>query len=207
MTVKSDVKSHWEEIYNTKPPTDVSWYQTRPSLSLQLIKSTGIEKHQGIIDLGGGASLLVDCLLEDGYENLSVLDISEQSLEITKARLSNQKDDVHWYVVDVTEFYPSRRFHLCHDRAVFHFLTDKTDQRKYVETLRRILVPGGHVLIATFAFDGPTKCSGLDVVRYDAETIRSRLGPDFELLNQYDESHYTPGGKEQKFSYFLFRKK
>jgi hypothetical protein len=121
--------------------------------------------------------------------------------------LGDRKDDVRWFEVDVTEFNPSRRFHLCHDRAVFHFLTDKEDQRKYVETVRRILVPGGFVLIATFAIDGPTKCSGLDVVRYDTETIRSRLGSDFELLEHYDESHFTPGEKEQKFSYFLFRKK
>ncbi len=204
---ESGVKSHWEEIYNSKSPTDVSWYQTRPSLSLQLIKSTGIEKGQGIIDLGGGASLLVDCLLEEGYEDLSVLDISGRSLEITKARLGDRKDDVQWFEVDVTEFNPSRRFHLCHDRAVFHFLTDEEDQRKYVETLSRILVPGGYVLLATFAADGPTRCSGLDVVRYDAETIRSGLGPDFELLKQHDESHFTPGGTEHKFSYFLIRKK
>jgi SAM-dependent methyltransferase len=157
--------------------------------------------------LGGGASLLVDCLLDDGYSDISVLDISGQSLKVTKDRLGDRKDDVRWFEVDVTEFNPSRRFHLCHDRAVFHFLTDKEDQRKYVETLRRILVPGGFVLIATFAIDGPTKCSGLDVVRYDTETIRSRLGSDFELLEHYDESHFTPGEKEQKFSYFLFRKK
>ena len=207
ITKQIDVKSHWEEIYDTKSPTEVSWYQTRPSLSLEIIESTGIEKGQGIIDVGGGASLLVDCLLDAGYEDLTVLDISERSLEVSKARLGDRRDDVKWFVEDVREFHPSRRLHLWHDRAVFHFLTDEDDQRKYVEVLKESLASGSFVVIATFAIDGPTRCSGLDVVRYDAETLSSRLGSGFEQIGQYNESHYTPGGKEQKFNYFLFKRK
>ena len=206
MTKQIDVKSHWEEIYDTKSPTEVSWYQTRPSLSLQLIKSTGIEKEQGIIDVGGGASLLVGCLLDEGYEDLSVLDISERSLEVSKARLGDRKDDVQWFIEDVRVFQRDERFHLWHDRAVFHFLTDEEDQRKYIDNLKRSLVSGGYGVIATFAIDGPTRCSGLDVIRYNGETICSKLGPSFEQIGEYNESHFTPGGNEQKFTYFFFKR-
>ena len=207
MSEKMDVKSHWEEIYNTKSPTEVSWYQTRPSLSLQLIKSAGLEKNLGIIDVGGGASLLVDSLLDEGYEDLSVLDISERSLEVSRERLGGRQDEVQWFIEDVREFHPARRFNFWHDRAVFHFLTDEDDQRKYVDVLKGCLALGGYVVIATFAIDGPMKCSGLGVVRYDADSISSRLGSSFEQIGQYNESHYTPRGKEQKFTYFLFKRK
>ncbi|MHA2162932.1 MAG: class I SAM-dependent methyltransferase [Candidatus Thorarchaeota archaeon] len=207
MAGKMDVKTHWEEIYNTKSPTEVSWYQKFPFLSLQLIKSTGVEKMQGIIDVGGGASLLVDSLLDEGYEDLAVLDISSRSLDVSKARLGERCDNVQWFIEDVRAFQRNERFHLWHDRAVFHFLTDEKDQRKYIDNLKRSLVPKGYAIIATFAIDGPTRCSGLDVVRYNGETICGKLGPSFEQIGEYDESHFTPGGNEQKFTYFLFKRK
>ena len=207
MTPKLDVKSHWEEIYKTKPPTEVSWYQTRPSLSLKLIEATGIEKGQGIIDVGGGSSMLVDCLLDEGYEELAVLDISGQSLEIARARLGDREDDVEWYEADATEFQPPRQFHLWHDRAVFHFLTDERDRRKYVNVLKGALMPEGYLVMATFALDGPKRCSGLDTVQYDEESMSLELGDEFVLMEKVDEAHVTPGDKEQKFAYFLYRRK
>ncbi len=207
MTAKLDVKSHWEEIYNTKSPTEVSWYQTRPSLSLKLIEATGIEKGQGIIDVGGGSSMLVDCLLDEGYEDLAVLDISGQSLMIARARLGDREDDVEWYEADATEFQPPRQFHLWHDRAVFHFLTDERDRRKYVNVLEEALMPEGFLVMATFAIDGPKRCSGLGTVQYDEESMSLELGDEFVLMEKVDEAHVTPGDKEQKFTYFLYQRK
>ena len=207
MTPKLDMKSHWEEIYNTKPPTEVSWYQTSPSLSLKLIEATAIEKGQGIIDVGGGSSMLVDCLLDEGYEDLAVLDLSGRSLEIARARLGDRKDDVEWYESDATEFQPPRRFHLWHDRAVFHFLTDEQDRREYVNVLREALMPEGYLVMATFAIDGPKRCSGLDTVQYDEESMSLELGDEFVLMKNVDETHVTPGDIEQKFTYFLYQRK
>ena len=205
--LRYDVKSHWEEIYKTKPSTEVSWFQTRPSLSLKLIEAAGIEKGQGIIDVGGGSSMLVDFLLDEGYEDLAVLDISRQSLMIARARLGEREDDVEWYEADATEFQPPRQFHLWHDRAVFHFLTDEWDRRKYVNVLKEALMPEGYLVMATFAIDGPRRCSGLDTVQYDEESMSLELGDGFTLMEKVDENHITPGDKEQKFSYFQYQRK
>ncbi len=207
MTEKRDVKSHWEEIYSTKSSTEVSWYQTRPSLSLKLIKSTGIEKGQGIIDVGGGASLLVDCLLDEGYEGLAVLDISGRSLGIARTRLGDREEKVEWYESDATMFQPPCQFRLWHDRAVFHFLTDEQDRRNYVNVLKEALLPEGYLIMATFAVDGPKKCSGLDTVQYDEGSMSHELGDEFVLMDKVDEAHITPGEKEQKFTYFLYQRK
>ncbi len=201
------MKSHWEEIYNTKPPTEVSWYQTRPSLSLKMIESTGIGKGRGIIDVGGGTSLLVDYLLDEGYEDMAVLDISGRSLEIARARLGDRENDVEWYEANATEFQPPRKFYLWHDRAVFHFLTDERDRRKYVNVLKEALMPEGYLVMATFAIDGPKRCSGLDTVQYDEESMSLELGDEFTLMEKVDETHVTPGDKEQKFTYFLYQRK
>jgi ubiquinone/menaquinone biosynthesis C-methylase UbiE len=202
-----DVKSHWEEMHKTKSSTEVSWYQTRPSLSLKLIEVTGIEKGQSIIDVGGGSSKLVDYLMDEGYKELAVLDISEQSLMIAKARLGDRESDVRWYVVDATEFQPPRQFDLWHDRAVFHFLTDEQDRRKYVNVLKNALMPEGYLVMATFAIDGPKRCSGLDTVQYDEESMGLELGDEFTLMDKTDEIHITPGDKEQKFTYFLYQRR
>lgn len=199
-----NLKEHWNTIYETKAADDVSWFQERPITSLKLIAATNISKGGGIIDVGGGASVLVDFLLEARFTNLTVLDISASALVYAQHRLGRRKDNVQWIEADVTKFDPSRRFALWHDRAVFHFLTEKADREKYVQTLKRTLTPKGHVIIATFATDGPQTCSGLNVARYDAPAIRAELGSEFHLLQQVDETHITPRKTEQKFSYFRF---
>ena len=202
-----DAKEHWNKVYQTKAPDDVSWFQTRPATSLKLIEASGVGKDAGIIDVGGGASVLVDFLLDAGFSKLAVLDISAAALEHARQRLGQRASSVEWCEADVTMFNPPRRFGLWHDRAVFHFLTDKTDRQKYVETLKRTLAADGRVIIATFAFDGPLKCSGLDVSRYDAASICAELGGEFQFIQQVDETHTTPWATEQKFSYFRFKRK
>ena len=200
-------KDHWNQVYQTKAPDDVSWFQTRPTISLKLIAATGIGKTQGVIDVGGGASVLVNFLLDEGFTRPTVLDISAAALALARQRLDGRAGDVEWFEADVTEFNPPRQFNLWHDRAVFHFLTDKTHRQKYVQTLKRTLASDGHVIIATFAIDGPLKCSGLAVARYDAPTISAELGVEFQLLEQVGETHVTPWNTEQKFSYFRFARK
>jgi SAM-dependent methyltransferase len=198
-------KAHWEGVY-AGGYEDVSWFQARPDFSLRLIRSTGIAKDAGIIDVGGGASSLVDCLLGEGYSPLAVLDISPSAIGYARKRLGDGAKRVSWFEADVTTFDPPRRFGLWHDRAVFHFLTDEAQRRAYVQTLRRTLTPDGAVIIATFAKDGPTRCSGLPVERYDAQKISAELGPEFSLVEQVREVHRTPPGNEQAFVYFDFRK-
>ena len=200
-------KEHWEQVYQTKSVDDVSWYQVRPTASLKLIESSGVKKDEAIIDVGGGASVLVDFLLEAGFHRLAVLDISETALERARQRLGTAFAQVEWIQADVTRFDPTRRFNLWHDRAVFHFLTDKDDRQHYVETLKRTVSPHGHVIIATFAIDGPTKCSGLEVVRYETTSICAELGAGFQLVEQVEETHMTPWDTKQKFSYFRFARK
>jgi ubiquinone/menaquinone biosynthesis C-methylase UbiE len=205
--MEQNTRAHWEQIYNTKASTDVSWYQTYPSLSLKLIEATGVKREQSIIDVGGGASVLVDCLLDEGIKKLAVLDISPSALEIAKTRLGMRAKNVEWIEADATEFQPQHQFDLWHDRAVFHFLINEEDRRKYVNVLKKTLVPGGHIIIATFAIDGPKRCSGLDTVQYDIESMSAQLGNEFELLEKLDEVHNTPGNKEQKFTYFMYKRK
>jgi ubiquinone/menaquinone biosynthesis C-methylase UbiE len=200
-------KDHWEQVYQTKAPDDVSWFQTQPATSLKLIEASGVAKDAGIIDVGGGASVLVDFLLDAGFTKLAVLDISAAALEHARRRLGKRADSVEWLEADVTTFQPARQFGLWHDRAVFHFLTDKADRQKYVQTMKRTLTPGGHVVIATFATDGPPKCSGLEVARYDAAAICAELGAEFHLVEQASETHTTPWQTEQKFGYFRFARK
>jgi SAM-dependent methyltransferase len=151
--------------------------------------------------------VLVDFLLDAGFSRMAVLDISAAALEHARLRLGKRANSVEWLEADVTTFRPGRRFGLWHDRAVFHFLTGKTDRQKYVETLKRTLIPRGHVILATFAIDGPPKCSGLDVSRYDAVGMRAEFGGEFQLLEQLDETHVTPWNTAQKFSYFHFVRK
>lgn len=198
-------KEHWNQVYQTKASDDVSWFQPRPEVSLRLIAATGIGKADGVIDVGGGASTLVDFLVTDGFNPLAVLDISAVALEHAKQRLTRRSQEVEWFEADVTQFDSPHHFGLWHDRAVFHFLTNEADRREYVETLKRTLTPNGHVIIATFAKDGPSKCSGLDVCRYDAATISAELGQGFKLIEQVDEIHITPWETQQKFSYFWFK--
>jgi len=201
-----DRKKHWEDVYTKKIPAEVSWYQIEPTLSLELIKSTGIDHTSKIIDVGGGASVLVDRLLDQGFQNLTVLDISSKSLDFTKERLGELAVQVFWIEVDVTEFDPPQKYDLWHDRAVFHFLTDPNDRKKYVRNMDKALNPGGHAIIAAFAIDGPPKCSGLDVERYSPEKMKNELGDSFEFIKSIKEVHMTPWGSEQKFIYCYSKK-
>jgi trans-aconitate methyltransferase len=198
-------REHWSQVYQSKEARNVSWYQRTPSMSLELIAACGIPKEAGILDVGGGASTLVDSLLERGHAPIVVLDLSEAALNQSRSRLGARADAVAWHVADVTSFTPPHRFGLWHDRAVFHFLTEAEDRRAYVRTLRQTLQPGGGVVIATFAIDGPSRCSGLDVMRHDAGSITAELGTDFRLDEVRSELHVTPWQSEQRFTYFRLR--
>jgi 2-polyprenyl-3-methyl-5-hydroxy-6-metoxy-1,4-benzoquinol methylase len=200
----SNTKAHWEQIYSEKTPDQVSWYQKTPEISLQLIKQTGIDKDAAIIDIGGGSSTLVDCLLDNGYTNISVLDISRTALEYAQQRLAQKAVQVTWLVSDITEYHSSSSYDIWHDRAVFHFLTDAEDRKRYITVLKHSLKPNGHVIIAAFAIGGPKQCSGLDIVQYDARKLMMELGEEFELIDQVGEIHRTPTNHEQKYGYFLF---
>jgi 2-polyprenyl-3-methyl-5-hydroxy-6-metoxy-1,4-benzoquinol methylase len=197
-------KDHWEHVYSVKESTEVSWYQQHPQRSLELIKATGVDASARIIDIGGGASTLVDFILDAGYKNLSVLDISHAAIEQAKSRLGNRADKVTWLEHDITEFITDEPFDVWHDRAVFHFLTDADDRSSYVRTLEKALKPGAHAIIATFNPDGPEKCSGLEVVRYTPETMSAVLGEAFKLVETSTEEHKTPGGSSQSFVYCRF---
>lgn len=201
-----DRKAHWQNVYQDKSSLDVSWYQKEPSLSLELIHSTQVARDEAIIDVGGGASVLVDHLCKERYTNLAVLDISENALASAKKRLGDLAKSVEWIESDITQFDAPHQFSLWHDRAVFHFLTDQPDRKSYVKAIKRALRPGGHLIIAAFAIGGPEKCSGLDIVQYDADKLIAELGEDFELVEERDETHITPANKEQKFMYFRFIK-
>lgn len=200
-------KSHWEHIYDSRSPQEVSWFQIKPERSLALIHATGVARDESIIDVGGGASRLVDCLVDEGYRSLAVLDIAAAALAHARARLGARAGQVEWFEADVTAFEAPHPFQLWHDRAVFHFLTDAADRARYVEVLDRTLVPGGHLIMAAFAPGGPTQCSGLDIVQYDGERLSAELGPGFELLESGEEMHLTPAGKEQRFGFFRLRKR
>jgi len=199
-------KTHWENVYANSSPLRVSWYQKEPALSLQLIRDAQIALDAAIIDVGGGASILVDRLCDADYTNVGVLDVSAKALAHAKDRLADKACGVEWYEEDVIEFNPAKRFSLWHDRAVFHFLTDRADRVRYVDVLKRALEPDGHLIIMAFAIGGPKKCSGLDIVQYDADKLMAELGQGFELLETGHEVHVTPSGNEQKFAYFRLQR-
>jgi SAM-dependent methyltransferase len=200
-------KQHWEEVYRDKSPLEVSWYQTEPRTSLELIAHSGIGRDEPLIDVGGGASLLVDCLQATNHTRITVLDISGRALTHARQRLGARAAEVEWVEADVTQFTPTHRFALWHDRAVFHFLTEAADRQGYVESLKRALRPDGQVIIAAFAIGGPSRCSNLDIVQYDADKLLRELGPDFRLEEQRTEIHRTPAGKEQQFAFFRLRRR
>jgi ubiquinone/menaquinone biosynthesis C-methylase UbiE len=199
-------KQHWEQVYTNKSALEVSWYQAEPLLSLELIHRSGLGQDAPLIDVGGGASLLVDRLQAQGYRQLAVLDISGAALAVARKRLAEHAAAIEWYEADVTQFSAPHPFSLWHDRAVFHFLTAADDRQRYVEVLKRTLVSGGHVIIAAFAIGGPTRCSGLEIVQYDTAKLMAELGPNFQLEEQQTEIHLTPAGKEQRFGFFRLRK-
>jgi SAM-dependent methyltransferase len=197
--------SHWEGVYSTKGEREVSWFQEEPTLSLELIRQVSPENGR-VIDVGGGASVLVDRLLDLGFDGLAVLDISGEALAKARARLGERAERVRWIEADVTVASSLGEFDVWHDRAVFHFLTESGDRRKYVELAKRTVPPGGHVIIATFSLAGPPKCSGLDVCRYDAASLAVELGEGFSLVREAEETHRTPWDSAQAFTYAVFRR-
>ena len=199
-----DTKNHWEELYHSTSPGKVSWYQENPATSLDFIEKTGLPKEAPILDVGSGASTLVDQLLLRGYRNLALLDVSTKALLLTRQRLGGKATGVAWHHGDVTRYSLPEQYSLWHDRAAFHFLVDPSDRRAYVTSLRQGLRSQGHLILATFAVGGPTKCSGLDVTQYDTQKITTELGQDFRLIETLEELHQTPAGVEQLFSYFWF---
>lgn len=200
-------KEHWEKIYKDKPPCHVSWFQEKPALSLKFIKHANLKKSDAIIDIGGGASSLIDHLIENGYKNLSVLDISENALNHAKERLGKDSLAVKWFIEDITSFVPTQQFSVWHDRAVFHFLTDANDRKLYLDTLKHCLIPKGYLILAAFVIDAQTQCSGLDIIQYDQEKLQKELGNQFKFIEKENETHMTPGNTEQHFCYYRFQKK
>jgi len=201
------MKTHWEHIYETKAPNQVSWYQEHAQFSLQYVQNTGIRKTDPIIDVGGGPSTLVDDLIADGFQHITVLDVSGTALQVARKRLGTKAIEVKWIEADITQAdLPHQAYDLWHDRAVFHFLTQADDRQRYIEVVRQSVRKGGHVIVATFAPDGPERCSGLEVVRYSPESLHSEFGDGFEVVDTTRETHHTPFGTDQKFIYCYCRK-
>jgi 2-polyprenyl-3-methyl-5-hydroxy-6-metoxy-1,4-benzoquinol methylase len=198
-------KTHWEEVYSENAPNEVSWFRTEHETSLRMMELARVQKDSWIIDVGAGASTLVDQLLARGYEKISLLDVSSKALQHARARLGGLARQIEWIESDIQSFQPKHPFAIWHDRAVFHFLTEPQERRSYVRALRSSLLPGGHAIISTFAIGGPQQCSGLDVVQYDAEKLSHELGSSFELICADQEIHHTPWNTEQKFLNCLFR--
>jgi SAM-dependent methyltransferase len=202
----ADRGAHWENVYRTKGEREVSWFQETPSISLELIRSAGATRHSAIVDIGGGASRLVDGLVDEGFAAITVLDLSESALAAARTRLGQAAAGVTWIVADVVSWKPLQRYDIWHDRAAFHFLTDADDRTAYVERLREALQPGGHAIIATFALDGPERCSGLPVIRHDAVSLGKVLGSAFNLVETRRHDHHTPMGSTQRFQFSVFRR-
>src|SRR4029453_6286750 len=200
-----DPHAHWENVYATKRENEVSWFQENPALSLDLIDAAGATHELAIIDIGGGESRLVDVLLQRGFRSLAVLDLSVSALAAARTRIGSDAHKVEWIAADVTTWKPSRQYDIWHDRAAFHFLTDSDDRAAYVARLKSALHPTAQAIIATFALDGPEKCSGLPVQRYDAASLHETLGGDFTILDQRKQTHSTPWGSTQSFQFTRFR--
>jgi SAM-dependent methyltransferase len=202
-----DPRTHWERIYRTKDVHTVSWFQPEARQSLDLITRFAPDRATSIIDVGGGASVLVDDLLDAGYTDISVLDVSETALEIARRRLGKWAGKVKWIAADARDApFAKRGYAVWHDRAVFHFLTESADRAAYVAQVERAVAPGGYVLVATFAEDGPATCSGLPVLRYSAKSLHSEFGPAFRIVTSTHEDHHTPAGRQQPFLYCLCRR-
>lgn len=202
---KQNYKDHWQNVYETKNPNEVSWTQKIPQTSLDLIEKVSKRKSSKIIDIGGGDSNLVDFLLEKGFENISVLDISAKALEKAKTRLETQAENVDWLVTDVTEFKTNTKYDVWHDRAAFHFLTTEEEIKKYVEIVRSAV--SDTLIIGTFSVDGPQKCSGLPILQYNEERLKNIFSKDFELVRSFTEDHITPFNTVQNFIFCHFKKK
>ena len=201
----TDRQAHWQSTYTAKGERDVSWFQASPQPSLALIEEVG-ELSSAILDIGGGASRLADSLLEKGFRDVTVLDLSAAALAVAKTRIGGQAERIQWIVADVTTWEPSRTYDVWHDRATFHFLVGEPGRAAYLSRLARALRPGGHAIIATFAPDGPERCSGLPVMRYDADSLGRTLGPAFQCVTTLRHEHITPRGALQAFQFSVFRR-
>lgn len=200
-------RKHWDSVYTAKAPDSVSWYRPHLDRSLAFFDAAKLDHDAAVIDVGGGASTLVDDLLDRGYSNITVLDISEAALQVTRARLGDRASRVTWICADVTEArLPEGAYEFWHHRAVFHFLRDADARARYVEAVRRALKPGGHIVVATFGPHGPEKCSGLDVLRFTPAALHAEFGPDFSKVADRTEMHSTPWGAEQEFVYCYCRR-
>ena len=198
-------KDHWENIYKTKTHNQVGWYQKSPTISLELLSKINAHPLQSVIDVGCGASGLVDNLITQGYKDITLIDLSEEALSSIKARLADNKDIPKYLCGDITQIKFNRHFDIWHDRAVFHFLTDSHDRKNYISNLEQNLSKTGHAIIGTFSLNGPTTCSGLDIVQYDEAKMKLELGNNLELLNSVTNIHIVPGGAEQEYTYFIIK--
>ena len=198
--------AHWQKVYREKAENQVSWFQETPAISLELIEAVHPKFDWAIIDIGSGASRLVDVLARGGYRDVTVLDVSENAIAMAKARIGEPAAMMQWIVADVTQWEPTRRYDLWHDRAAFHFLTEAADRTAYVECLTRAVQTGGYAIIGTFAMDGPERCSGLPVIRYDAPVLSATLGNAFALVETRRHDHRTPMGGVQHFQFSIFRR-
>ena len=207
MMQTDDRKIHWETVYQEKSETQVSWFQESPALSLELISALAPAPEASIIDVGGGASRLVDELVMRGYGDVTVLDLSQAALQAAQARLCAKAHGVEWIAADAMHWRPQRTYDLWHDRAAFHFLTSPDDRARYIQRLTEALSPGGHAIIATFALDGPDRCSRLPVVRYDAAALGAELGEVFSLIDTRAHAHSTPWGSIQRFQFSVFQRR
>jgi SAM-dependent methyltransferase len=199
-------RAHWQNVYTNKGENEVSWFQQSPAPSLELIAQIDATSPSAILDIGGGASRLVDHLIDRGFQDVTVLDLSEAALEAAKARLGSLAAQVHWIVADATVWQPPKAYDVWHDRAAFHFLVDPADRSAYVRRMKQAVTPGGHVVLGTFAIDGPEKCSGLPVNRYDAAGLAEELGGGFELMKSLRHDHSTPWNSTQRFQFCIFRR-
>jgi SAM-dependent methyltransferase len=201
-----DKKAHWEQVYGSKAPDAVSWYAPHLETSLKLIHQVEVNKDAAIIDIGGGESTLVDDLITEGYQNISVLDISQKAIDVSKERIGNPANKVDWHCSDITQAtLPQNYFDVWHDRAVFHFLIEEAQRVKYVEQVKRSVKHGGCVIVSTFGPEGPEQCSGLDVVRYDTDNLHEQFGKSFKLIDSFKEIHKTPMGTTQQFLYSFYK--
>lgn len=204
---QTDRQTHWQEVWTSKDHERTSWFQDDPAPSLRLIAGLSPRRGTAMVDVGGGRSALAGRLVEQGFANVAVLDIAEAALARAHAELGALGDDVTWIHADVLDWRPvPGLYDIWHDRAAFHFLTDPADQAAYAAVLRRALAPGGHAIVATFAPDGPQRCSGLPVQRHDGASLLAALGPGLTLLSEERETHLTPGGVEQRFCWCVLRR-
>ena len=195
---------HWQQVYAARNEEDLSWFEPVPGISLDLLLTPSLQKDAEILDVGGGASHLVDALLDRGFIHVSVLDIAASALEKSQSRLAEKASSVHWILSDITQWQPEKKYNAWHDRAVFHFLSTEQDRRSYRAAMEKAVVPGGIVVIGTFALDGPERCSGLPVQRYSPESLSAELGDAFRWTATRRMEHTTPAGKVQRFQFSRF---